>query len=200
MKIIPVLAVGAAFGAVTSLVNALSSPFSSLGAPLVGTVPGGAAKVLSLLLDAGWTWAALAVAVGVTARTWGRGAAAGALGLMAATAAYYVTDSFARGEPLAGYGPDLILWWVASVLFGSVLGVVGAAVRRPGVIGLLAALTVPVGAAAQMLLMPPRPHMTLTPGIIAAEALVWTAAAAGAVWAVHRFRSERRAPRHPVGH
>ncbi|MEU7729629.1 hypothetical protein AB0B78_30990 [Streptomyces sp. NPDC040724] len=187
--IITSVVVGTGFGAATSLVNALSSPYSELGAPIVGTVWAGASKVLSLLMDAGWSWAALAVATGWLARTWVRGALAGATALIAATAAYYVMDAFARQEPLAGYESDLVVWWTASVLFGSVLGVVGASIRRPGPVGLLAALTVPVGAALQMVLMPPRPHMTMTPAIVLAEVLVWTAAAIGAGWAVHRFRT-----------
>ncbi|MFD4768607.1 hypothetical protein [Streptomyces niveus] len=69
----------------------------------------------------------------------------------------------------------------------------GAAIRRPGLIGLLAALTVPVGAAVQMMVLPPRPHLTLTPAIVLAEVIVWTAAVSGAGWAVHRFWVERRA-------
>ncbi|WP_051774609.1 hypothetical protein [Streptomyces sp. NRRL S-237] len=191
MKIITGVAVGAGFGAATSLMNAISSPYSALGTPLAGTVWAGAAKVLSLLMDSGWAWAALAVATGWLARTWARGALVGALALIAATAAYYVMDAFARDEPLAWYESDLALWWAASVLFGTALGVVGAAIRRPGAIGLLAALTVPVGAAVQMILMPPRPHMTLTPGILLAEVVVWTGAVVGAGWAVHRFRAAR---------
>ncbi|MFI1279252.1 MULTISPECIES: hypothetical protein [unclassified Streptomyces] len=193
MKIIIGVAIGALFGVATSLVNTLSSPYLPLGASITGTVLAGAAKVLSLLMDSGWAWAALAVATGWLARTWARGALTGALALIAATAAYYVMDSSIRGEPLAWYESELTLWWAASVLFGTALGAVGAAIRRPGTAGLLAALTVPVGAAAQMLLMPPRPHMTLTPGIILAEVIVWTGAALGAGWAVYRFRAERRA-------
>ncbi|MEJ8646313.1 hypothetical protein WKI68_43790 [Streptomyces sp. MS1.HAVA.3] len=132
MKIITGVAIGAAFGAATSLANALSSPYSPLGAPITGTVWAGAAKVLSLLMDSGWAWAALAVAAGWLARTWARGIPAGALALMAATAAYYVMDASVRDEPLAWYESELVLWWAASVLFGTALGAVGAAIRRPG--------------------------------------------------------------------
>ncbi|MFI6638950.1 hypothetical protein [Streptomyces sp. NPDC050504] len=187
------LAVGAGFGAVTSLVNALSSPYTGLGEPLVGTVWGKGSKVLSLLMDAGWAWAALAVALGWLAGTWARGALAGVLSLVAASVAYYVTDAFALGEPLSLFRLELVVWSTAAVLFGSALGAVGAAARRPGLPGLLAALVVPVGAAAQMVVMPPRPHVTMTTTIVVAETVVWCAAALGAGRAVHRFRSERRA-------
>jgi hypothetical protein len=182
------LAVGVGFGAVTSLVNALSSPYGELGMPLTGTVWAKAAEVLSLLMDAGWSWAALAVAMGWLAGTRARGALVGALALIGATVAYYVTDAFVWGA-----GMDMVVWLVVGLPFGLVLGVVGAAIRRPGLIGLLAASTVPVGAAVQMVLLPPRPHLTLTPAIVLTEVIVWTAAVLGVGWAVYRFRAERRA-------
>ncbi|MFF8913539.1 hypothetical protein ACF08M_09500 [Streptomyces sp. NPDC015032] len=185
--------VGLGFGAATSLVNALSSPYAELGAPLVGTVWAGAAKVLSLLMDAGWAWAALPVALGRLAGTRVRGASVGALALIAATGAYYVTDAFAQDEPLALYTTEMVRWWAASVLFGPVLGVVGTAIGRPGLIGLLAASTVPVGAAVQMAVLPSRPHLASTPASVVAEVIVWTAAALGIGWAVHRFWTVRRA-------
>ncbi|MFH8471477.1 hypothetical protein [Streptomyces sp. NPDC018000] len=188
MKIMLVgLAAGVGFGAATSLVNALSSPYAELGEPLTGTVWASAAKVLSLLLDAGWAWAALAVAVGWLAGERVRGALVGALALFAATGAYYVTDAF-----VAGAETDMVRWWAAGLPLGLILGAVGAAIRQPGVTGLLAALTVPVGAAVQMVVLPPRPHLTVTPTMVLAEVMVWTAAVLGAGWAVHRYWAARR--------
>ncbi|MFI6060966.1 hypothetical protein [Streptomyces sp. NPDC051286] len=182
------LAAGAGLGAATSLVNALSSPYAELGAPLTGTVWASAAKVLSLLMDAGWSWAALAVAMGWLARTRALGALAGALALIAATGAYYVTDALVWGA-----GTEMIRWWVVGLPFGLVLGAVGAAIRRPGLTGLLAALTVPVGAAVQMVVLPPGPHLTVTSAMVLAEVIVWTASALGAGWAVRRFWATKRA-------
>lgn len=195
------LVAGAGFGAAVSLANALSSPYTTLGAPLAGTVWGSAAKVLSLLVGLGWAWAALAVLMGWRARTWTRGAVAGAVALVAATAAYYPMDASVRDEPLALYWPEMLMWWAASVLFGSVLGVVGTAIERPGVTGLLAGLTVPVGGAAQMIMLPPRPGLAFARETVLAEALIWTALVIGAGWAVHRFRAVRstRADGRPVG-
>ncbi|MFH9195737.1 hypothetical protein [Streptomyces globisporus] len=102
--------------------------------------------------------------------------------------AYYVTDVF-----VSGAGTDMVTWLMVGSPFGLVLGVVGAAIRQPGLVGLLAALTVPVGAAVQMVVMPPRPHLTLSPAIILAEVIVWAAAVLGAGWAVYRSWAERRA-------
>ncbi|MFJ9158988.1 hypothetical protein ACIRPS_19565 [Streptomyces griseoviridis] len=219
---------GAVFGAATSLANALSSPYSRLGAPLTGTVPGRTAKVLSLLLDAGWSWAALAVLAGAGAgaaaglgvagsvrgagtgtglRAAGpargavagaglgivglvRGAAAGVVSLAVASTAYYAMDTVVFDG-----GTDTLLWVMVSVPFGSVLGAIGAAARRPGAVGLLAALTVPAGAAAQMLLIPPRPHLTVTASIVVAETVVWAGAALGTALAVRRFLLQRRTSR-----
>ncbi|MFE2932569.1 hypothetical protein [Streptomyces sp. NPDC059278] len=182
------LAVGVVFGTATALVNALSSPYSEIGMPLTGTVVGRTAKVLSLLFDAGWSWAALAVLAGLLAGSPVRGAIAGALSLVAATVAYYVTDS-----AVADASTDMGLWVTVGVPFGLVLGAIGSAIRRSGTVGLLAALVVPAGAAAQMLVMPPRPHLTVTPSILVAEVIVWTAAALGAGWAVRRFWTRRNA-------
>ncbi|MFI6951457.1 hypothetical protein [Streptomyces sp. NPDC050422] len=179
---------GMGFGAAASLVNNLSSPYAELGMPLRGTFWASSAKVLSLLMDAGWSWAALAVAVGWLARTRVRGALVGALALLAATGAYYVTDAL-----VSGAGTDMVAWTLVGLPFGLVLGAVGATIRRPGWIGLCAALTVPLGAAVQMIVLPPRPHLTLTPAIVLAEVIVWTAAVFGAGLAVYRFWVERRA-------
>ncbi|MFI8185661.1 hypothetical protein OG539_03665 [Actinacidiphila glaucinigra] len=190
MKIMGGLAAGAVFGVFTSLANALSSPYTALGAPITGTPWGATAKVLSLLLDAGWSWAALAVVAGLLAGTPPLGALAGPLALIAATATYYAADHL-----VVNAGSDGLIWAVFAVFFGPLLGMTGAAVRRPGPTGLLAALTVPVGAAVQMAVLPPRPHLTITPAIAVAEAVVWTASAAGAAWALHRFLAERRAVR-----
>ncbi|MFB7918833.1 hypothetical protein [Streptomyces sp. NPDC056061] len=187
------LVVGAGFGAATSLVNGLSSPYSALGAPLVGTVWAGIAKVLSLVVDLGWAWAALAVAMGWLAGSWKRAAVTAVLALVAATTAYYPMDALLREEPLGLYWPEMLRWWAASVLFGSVLGVVGGAVRRPGAIGLLAALTVPVGAAAQMIVLPPRPGIGFAREGALATAAVWAVVVIGAGWALHRFVTARRA-------
>ncbi|MPQ99309.1 hypothetical protein GB931_15570 [Modestobacter sp. I12A-02628] len=91
---------GAVFGATTSLVNALSSPYGQLA--LTDGPLRRLAVVASLLLDAGWAWAALAVAGGWLAGGVRRGALTGSLALLGAVPAYYVTDAAGRGEELSG--------------------------------------------------------------------------------------------------
>ena len=76
------------------------------------------ATVMSVILDVGWAWAALAVAAGWLAGTPARGALAAVLALLAATTAYYALDSVLRQEPFALYWPELQRWWLASLPSG----------------------------------------------------------------------------------
>jgi hypothetical protein len=85
----------------------------------------------SLLLGVGWAWAGLAVAAGWLAGACARGAIAGVLALIATTAAYYCMDSALRREALDLYLGEMLRWWLASMLFGAVLGAAGTSIRRP---------------------------------------------------------------------
>jgi hypothetical protein len=133
------VALGVALGTISSLTNALDGP---------------TARFASYLVNSGWVWAAVAVAAGWRLRTRGRGAVAGMLALLATTTAYYVLDSVLRQESFASYWYEMRVWWGASLVFGSVLGVVGASTWRRGRTGFLARLVVPVGAAAEMVWLP----------------------------------------------
>ena len=148
----------------------------------------------SLLLDVGWAWAAVAVAAGWLAGSGviGRGAAAGAVSLMAATAAYFVMDSLLRDEPLAGYVGEVRYWLLASVALGPLLGVVGASLLRVGVTGLLAGLIVPVGALVQTLFLQPALRSSSRPAAISALVIVSVAAVACIGLVVARFARHRR--------
>ena len=186
MKIIRAVGVaavlGAGFGAATSLINDLSSSYGKLGNGLEGTRwtwVSDVAEVGSLLLDVGWAWAAVALASGWVggAGAIGRGAVAGIVSLMAATAAYFVMDSLLREESVNGYLGEARYWWLASLTLGPLLGAVGASLVRFGVIGLLAGLIVPVGALVQTLFMQPdlaassRPERAWALGIVSAAAI-----------------------------
>lgn len=181
------LALGVGFGATASFSNSVGSPGR--------TVPTGwarVAEVASLLLGAGWAWAALAVAAGWLVGAKVRGAGAGIAALIAATTTYYGLDSVLRGEPLALYRAEMLLWCVVSLVIGSALGVVGASIRRPGVIGLIAGLTVPVGAAVQMAVLPPGFNGYIAnPEAVWARLIVWVAAALSVAIVMNRFLAER---------
>ncbi|WP_051300619.1 hypothetical protein [Actinomadura rifamycini] len=189
IKVVVAVAVGAVFGAVTSLLNALSSPYTGIGEPLAGTVAAPVLQVASRLLGVGWSWAALALAAGWYARRAPLGAAAGTGALFAATAAYYVLDPVLRQEPFGWHAGALVFWGVAAAVFGPPLGALGACVGRPGPLGLLAGLVVPAGAAAEMLwFRAPHPLIPLSPAEQTARWIVLVGAGAVAgVLLVRRF-------------
>ncbi|MDP9869329.1 MULTISPECIES: hypothetical protein [Streptosporangium] len=182
--LLSVLAVGAVFGAATSLVNAVAQLSVDLESREATTGGWSVMEIVSVLLDSGWAWAGSAVLAGLLAtraeqggleaRTLARGAVAGALALLAATAAYYAVDTVVHGVSLGSYGYDTVYWWAASILLGPILGAIGACARRPGAIGVLAKVTVPVGAAVQMFVMPPGRNEVIT---TVGQWVVWTTAA-----------------------
>lgn len=183
---------GAAFGAATSLINDVSSPHGLIGSRIADTGWQWAAEVASLLVGLGWAWAGLAIAAGWLTGASFRGALAGVVALLAATTAYYGMDSVLREDPFALYWSEMPRFWLASVVFGIVLGVVGASIRRPGVIGLLAGLALPVVATTQMILLPSTPTVTpVTSAETCARVIVWVAAALGAGVVIIRFGRSR---------
>src|SRR5262245_4397535 len=188
---------GAGFGATTSLLNDLSSPYGELGSRLVDagwTRVTKVAEVGSLLLDVGWAWAAVAVAAGWLAGSTVRAAAAGAVSLLAATAAYYLVDSLLRNEPFVGYAGELRAWLLAGLTLGPALGIVGASLGRPGVIGLLAGAIVPVGALVQTFFLQPGLAPSSRPAAVWALAIVATAAVATLCLVAARFVTGRSRP------
>lgn len=186
-RLLVAVLLGAAYGAVTSLLNDLSSEYGDLGSTLAGTSGQSLLKVLSTMAGAGWAWAALAVAVGWYTGTRRWGAAAGGLALAVAATAYYSLDNLLRSEPILN--TDIWIWAAAGLLLGPPLGAVGATIGRPAISGLLAGLTVPVGAAVQMAVLP----QGLSGPQVDSEAIwarwiVWVAAAAAALLIVVRHR------------
>lgn len=193
---------GAGFGATVSLINDLSSPYGELGGRLVGagwTAVTDVAEVGSLVLDVGWAWAAVAVAAGwLAGGEIVRGAAAGAVSLMSATAAYYFMDSVLRDESAAGYLGEARYWWLASLTLGPFLGAVGAVLVRSGMIGLLAMLIVPVGALVQTLFLQPGLASNSRPAALWALVIISAAAVATISLGITRFALQRRDPATPT--
>lgn len=187
---------GAGWGALSSLTNDVSSPYGTIGSRIVDSGWAWAAEVASLIANAGWTWAGMAVAAGWLVGGSARGAAAGVLALIAMSTAYYGMDSVLLQEPFVSYWYEMRVWWLASLVFGSALGAVGGSIGRPGVIGLIAGLTVPVGATVEMIWLPrwdtPRGDAALD----WVRMIVWAAAAASACVVVARFlvAARRRRP------
>ena len=160
LHMVGALALGGAFGALVSAVNAGDST---------------ASEAASLVLGAGWAWAGLALAAGCLAATRAAGAVAGALAVVAATTAYYASDTVLRQEPFALYWPEIGRWWLVGAVFGCLLGLVGAYMRDAGVAGLLARLTLPAGATAQMIILPPRAgDVVVSSTLVVSSTANWT--------------------------
>lgn len=182
-------AVGVLLGVVDSVVNHVPVLLGEAGAAQADR--GGwsqASEFAALILDAGWAWAATAVLVGWLVsrdarpgRAVARGALAGSLALVFATAAYYGTDLLFDGG--AWWGMETRYWLVGSVVLGPPLGAAGALIRRTGPVGTAAALLVPAGAALQMVLLPP-PAASSMDGPV--RLTVWVAAAVAAVMVARR--------------
>ncbi|MCD0451889.1 hypothetical protein LO762_22205 [Actinocorallia sp. API 0066] len=198
--------VGAVFGAGTSGANELSHRSADLESAEYTTSGWSPAEVLAIVLDSGWAWAGLAVFTGFlvtrgagtppgrtgTARPLTLGCAAGAISLLVAVAAYSLADALRDGGITSSwYESEAPLWWIAAVVLGGPLGAVGARARDGGVIGLLARLTVPVGAALQMVVLPPGRNAVVT---TIGQTVVGVAALVAAALAVASFRRDRRAP------
>ncbi len=102
-------------------------------------------STLSKLVNAGTVWAGLAVLSGWLVRRLARAIAAGILACLLALVAHY-----GLGSVLGLFGSDVwasnSVWFVAAVVLGGPLGLVGAIARRPDRWGLTARLLVPVGA------------------------------------------------------
>ncbi|MFF0575004.1 hypothetical protein [Streptosporangium saharense] len=231
--VVGALGFGAGFGAVTSLVNAVSHRYADLESEAATVSGASPIEILSVMIDSGWAWAGAAVAVGWLVTRIGenrpnenrpragrpnenrprvdssrdnplktdrpkdhpeknrpealaKGAVAGVVALLAATAAYGFVDTFQSGGP---YMPEHPIWWVASVVFGAPLGAAGACAVRPGVVGLLARLVVPVGAAVQMVVLPPGRNERI---VVIGQTVVWALAAICVGFVVIRFLGGRR--------
>jgi hypothetical protein len=190
--------VGAGFGAATSVANAVSHEFADLESVAYTNSGWSFPEIVSVLMDSGWAWAGLAVFAGWLATrahharpsASARGAAAGTPALLAAVAAYAFADTVRDGGSLSSfYLNESPVWWVAGVLFGAPLGAVGACAHRPGTLGVLARLTVPIGAAVQMILLPPGRNAVITS---IGQVIVGVAAAAGIALVLIRARSRPR--------
>lgn len=177
---------GFCFGALVAGINAVSAAHPALIA-------------LSQVLGVGWSWAGLGILVGALARR--RPAVAAIVTLLLAVVGYYLVDLWNgvythhdRDHPGYDIDPtqapvvtswdgligDMIFWGAAAVLFGWVLGPVGAWARRAGWAGLLCRLVVPVGAAVEMfvlrlpfeLQLQPRPVVVATMVAVGSTGLV----------------------------
>ncbi len=110
-------------------------------------------RAASMVLNSGSAWAALAVVGGWLIGRPLAGAVAGTVALVAAVVGYYAFGVLAGDRTsvgLAGVSGAIRMWALLAVVVGPLLGLAGALVRRPGVVGLIAVLVVPVGVVVEM--------------------------------------------------
>jgi hypothetical protein len=184
-----VLGLGIALGVATAWVDVLAGGLDQTDG----------ARALSMVLNAGAVWAGLAVLCGwIVRRPIVAAAIAGALGLGAAVLGYYlygalIGDRVAVGLP--GLTGAIRLWAVLAVTLGPVLGITGALIHRPGPIGILATLAVPVGVAVEMIWLRRLSGETFVvdPALAWAQAAMVATAIVGAVTVLcRRFIDTRR--------
>ncbi len=181
---VTVAAVGVALGACAAVVNNVPlflGEVSEARADRSGWSQG--AEFASLVLDSGWAWAAAAVAAGWIASDRGRpvmrifsAALAGCVALLAATTVYDSLEALFQGG--VALGDVRTYWLIGSLVLGPPLGVVGVVIRHAGPAGTCAALVVPLGAALNMVVVPPPAE---SPVAWAVKVTVWGAAAAATV-------------------
>jgi hypothetical protein len=134
-------------------------------------------RAVNMILNAGATWAGLAVLAGwLVRRPWWASALAGGVVLLVAVAGYYgygLAAGDRTGIGLEGLSGTLRFWLLASVTVGPWLGIVGTLIARPGIVGLIAALVVPVGIFVEQIVV-----RRLEPDAFTIDApLAWTGAA-----------------------
>ncbi|MBT1186503.1 hypothetical protein HET69_21475 [Streptomyces sp. CJ_13] len=137
------------------------------------TVGGPVGHVVHLISSAGWSWAALAFAVGWVCRSGRRAVWLAPATLVVAVAAYYLVK-LGQGEfrayPLVPGGTgdgaslpidwgsmagSMTVWWIGALVFGPLLGTAGAHARDPRPHGWLLHLLVPAIAVVDMSLRLP---------------------------------------------
>ena len=139
-----VLVLGVALGVATSWADANAG----------GLEPNELVRATGMVLNSGSAWAALAVVSGWLIARPVASAFAGAGALMAAVAAYYVFGVLAGDRTHVGFtgvSGVVRMWLVLAVVAGPILGLSGALARRPGLVGLVAMLVVPIGILVEML-------------------------------------------------
>lgn len=165
-RLLLVLVAAAAFGAVNAVLDSASA------APT---------RFVGAVLNSGTAWAGVAVAAGVLLRRHRPAVVAGWLGGTVGLGAFYVVAARLHDLPLSAYAPRIAFWWAVALVCCAPLGFVGTLLRRPGAVGLLARLVVPVGALAEAVLHPP-----------GGPAVRWTLALLGLAGAVALVRGRAR--------
>ena len=171
---IAAVAAGALFGAVSTWLNAPTDSYVLDDSPR---------RVASLVVNAGAAWSGVAVLGGWVVGSVRRGLLGGPLSLLPAVAVYYLVGAVVRSENPGG-SRDLIAYFsLYALVAGPALGAAGGLIRRRGVLGMAAALVVPVGILVELAwrsltnALPPDPARPVADLILGGLAVIGVAAA-----------------------
>lgn len=176
-------------------------------------------RAASYVLNAGWVWGAIGILAGLArttpvtagldvkthARRLFGAARAGVLACGVACLAYVgvelivnlssvpsagtLPSGFSPASPWREFAGQVAVWSVISLITGPVLGVLGGLCRAHGPLGLLARLSIPVGALIEMIWMPRWDPSEPTVRVV--QIVVLVAATLGAVLVLQSVRRDR---------
>jgi len=173
---IAVIVSGVAFGAVSTWLNV---PCGDV------VLDASARRVASLVVNAGAAWAGVAVLGGWLLGSVRQGLLAGPVALVPAVVVYYVLGAAVGSENPGGSADLIVFFSLYALVAGPPLAAVGALLRRRDLVGLVAALVVPVGVCVKLVW---RSSVALPsdPARPAADLVLLALALAGAAAAVTR--------------
>ncbi|MFF0222212.1 DUF6518 family protein [Streptomyces sp. NPDC004629] len=125
------LTAGAVFGVLSPLLEPADAP---------------ALHALHLVLNAGWSWSALAFCVGLRCPSMLRAAVLAPASLIAAVIAYYTTKLGQSDFRAVNILSSTAAWCIAAAFFGPILGVAGNLARHQGMRGLPFQVLIPLAA------------------------------------------------------
>lgn len=174
--------VGLLFGTTATLLNAPT------GDSVLDDSP---RRVASLVVNSGAAWAGAGVLGGWLLGSALRGLAGGPVALVTAVVAYYLLGAAVGSETPDGSADQIVLFSLVALVVGPVLGVVGGTIRRRGVLGLIAALVVPLGVCAEQIWRASSVELQPDPAHPAAKIVLLALALAGTAVAVARYAKGR---------
>lgn len=193
---IAVMVSGIVFGAVSTWLNV--PPDDRL-------LDDGARRVASLVVNAGAVWAGVAVLGGCLLGSVRQGLLGGPLALVPAVVVYYVLGAAVGSENLGGSADLIVFFSLLALVTGLAVGAVGGLIRRRNLLGLVAALVVPLGVCVELVWRSTSVELQPDPARPVANLILLSFALAGAVTAVIRHgtaadrsqRDGRRGSRRP---
>lgn len=115
-----------------------------------GATGSGTWRAASIVSNFALIWAGVAVLAGWIVARWALSALAGLLALLGAVLAYYAYGVQYASRTWEEVQAATVFWSVVALVGGPLLGLVGAACHRPGALGVLARLVLPLGLVAQV--------------------------------------------------